>query len=166
MYRLWLLRFVTCLGRNYHSVNVYSQYVYVTSVILLFFVQTTQILQFSVINVLEIFGGVCSNLSSISPNVSSVRTWRRRFTFLFFTEPVFLNLLACLLIVLGLGTGRPGNFTRNLHCVSEHDVLLFIYVLWIYTRSRNENSCVGMSQIAIITITTLTAIMSNNNHNQ
>ena len=30
-----------------------------------------------------------------------------------------VNLLACLLIVLGLGTGRPGNFTRNLHCGNE-----------------------------------------------
>ena len=33
-----------------------------------------------------------------------------------------------------------------------------IYVLWIYTRSHNENSYLGMSQIAIITITTLTAL--------
>ena len=38
-----------------------------------------------------------------------------------------------------------------------------VYIL--YTCSRNENSCLGMSQIAIITITTLTALMSNNNHN-
>ena len=38
----------------------------VTSVILLLFVQTTQILQFPVINVLEVFTGVCSNLS---PNI-------------------------------------------------------------------------------------------------
>ena len=75
------------------------------------------------------FLGVCSNLSLISSNVSSLRTWRRRFTFLFLTEPVSLNILACLLIVLGLGTGRPGNFTRNLHGVSEHDFLLFIYIL-------------------------------------
>ena len=42
----------------------------------------------------------------------------------------------------------------------------YIYVLWIYTCSKNENSCLGMSQIAIITITTLTALTSNNNHNQ
>ena len=41
-----------------------------------------------------------------------------------------------------------------------------LYVLWIYTHSHNENSCLGMSQIAIITITTLTALTSNNNHNQ
>ena len=41
----------------------------------------------------------------------------------------------------------------------------YIYILWIYTRSHNENSCLGMSQIAIITITTLTALASNNNHN-
>ena len=34
----------------------------------------------------------------------------------------------------------------------------YIYVLWIYTRSHNGNSCLGMSQIAIITITTLTAL--------
>ena len=40
------------------------------------------------------------------------------------------------------------------------------YVLWIYTVSHNENSCLGMSQIAIITITTLTALTYNNNHNQ
>ena len=38
-------------------------------------------------------------LSPISSNVSSVRTWRRRLAFLFFTESVSLNLLACLLIV-------------------------------------------------------------------
>ena len=68
----------------------------------------------------------CSNLSPISSNVSSVRTWRRRLAFLFFTEPVSLNLLACLLIALGLGTGCPGNLTRNLRRVSEHDFLLFI----------------------------------------
>ena len=78
-------------------------------------------------------------------------------------EPVSLNILACVLIVLGLGTGPHGNFTRNLRCVSEHDFLLFIYILRIYTRSRNENSCLGISQIAIITITTLTALTSNNN---
>ena len=70
------------------------------------------------------------------------------------------------LIVLGLGTGRPGNFTRNLHRVSEHNFLLFIYVLWIYTRSHSENSCLRMSQIAIIRITTLTALTYNSNHNQ
>ena len=29
----------------------------------------------------------------------------------------------------------------------------YIYVLWIYTHLHNENSCLGMSQIAIITIT-------------
>ena len=77
----------------------------------------------------DFWGGVCSNLSPISSNVSSVRTRCRRFTFLFFMEPVCLNLLACLLIVLGLGTGPPGNFTRNLRRVSEQDFLLFIYVL-------------------------------------
>ena len=109
------------------------------------------------------FWGVCSNLSQISSNVSSFRTWRRELTFLFFTQPVSLNRLASSLIVLGLGIRRPGNFIRNLS-VSEHDFLLFIYILWIYTRSRIENSCLGMSQIAIITITT--ALMSNNNHNQ
>ena len=75
------------------------------------------------------FWGVFSNLSPISSNVSSVKTRRRWFTFLFFTEPVSLNLLAYLLIVLGLGTGPPGNFTRNLRRVSEHDFLSFIYVL-------------------------------------
>ena len=106
---------------------VYSQYVYVISVMLLFFVQTTQILLFPVINVSEIWGGLCSNLSPVPSIVSSVRTWRRRFTFLFFAEPVSLNILACLLIVLGLGTGPPGNLTRNLRRVSEHDFLLFIY---------------------------------------
>ena len=105
----------------------YSQYVYVISVMLLF-VQTTQILQFPVINVLEIFGGYAL-ISRQSHLVSSLRTWRQRFTFLFFTEPVSLNILACLLIVLGLGTGPPGNFTRNLRHVSEHYFLLFIYVL-------------------------------------
>ena len=113
------------------------------------------------------FWWLCSNLSPISCNVSSVRTWRRWFTFLFFTEPVSFYLLACLLIVLGLGSGRPGNFTRNLRRVSEHDILLFIqYVMWTYTRSHNENSCLGISQIAIITITTVTALTSSNNHNQ
>ena len=105
-------------------------------------------------------------LSRISSNVSSVRTWCWRLTFLFFTEPVSLNLLACLLIVLELGTGHPRNFTLNLCRVSEHDFLLSIYVLWIYTCSHNENPCLGMSQTSIITITTLTALTSNNNHNQ
>ena len=75
-------------------------------------------------------------LSPISCNVSSVRTWRQWLTFLFFTEPVSLNLLACLLIVLGLGTCPPGNFTWNLRRVSEHNFLLFMYVLWIYTCSH------------------------------
>ena len=36
----------------------------------------------------------------------------------------FVNLLACLLIVLGLGTGHPENFTRNLRHVSEQDFLI------------------------------------------
>ena len=72
------------------------------------------------------FWRVCSNLSPISSKVSSVRTLRQWFTFLFFTEPVSLNLLACLLFVLGLGTGPPGNLTRNLRRVSEHDILLFM----------------------------------------
>ena len=40
------------------------------------------------------FWRVCSNLLPISSNVSSVRTWRRRFTFLFFTEPVSLKLFS------------------------------------------------------------------------
>ena len=40
------------------------------------------------------------------------------------------------------------------------------FQLWIYTGSHNENSCLGMSQFAIITITTITALTSNNNHNQ
>ena len=31
--------------------------------------------------------------------------------------------------LLGLGTGRPGNLIRNLRRVSEHEFLLFIYVL-------------------------------------
>ena len=75
------------------------------------------------------FWRVCSNLSPISSSVSSVRTLHRLLTFLFFTEPVSLNILACLLIVLGLGTGPPGNLSRNLHHVSEQDFLLFIYVL-------------------------------------
>ena len=65
---------------------------------------------------------------------------------------------------MGLGTGCPGNFIRNLR-VSEHDFLLFIYVLLIYTYSHNENSCLGMSQIAKITTPTLTALTYNNNHN-
>ena len=60
---------------NVRLLGVRSKYVYVISVILLLFVQTKQILQFPVINVLEIFGEyVLSNLSPISPNVSSVRT--------------------------------------------------------------------------------------------
>ena len=42
----------------------------------------------------------------------------------------------------------------------------YIYILWIYTHSHNENSCLGMSQNAIITITTLTALTYNNNHNE
>ena len=35
---------------------------------------------------------------------------------------------------------------------------LHIRIVNIHTRSHNENSCLGMSQIAIITITTLTAL--------
>ena len=34
-----------------------------------------------------------------------------------------------------------------------------------YTCLHNENSCLGMSQIAIITTTTLTTLTYNNNHN-
>ena len=45
-----------------------------------------------------------------------------RVDFLFFMQPVSLNRLASPLIVVGLGTCRPGNFTRNLR-VSEHDFL-------------------------------------------
>ena len=44
--------------------------------------------------------------------------------------------------------------------------LHILYVLWIHTRSHNENSCLGMSQIAIIPISTLTALTYNYNHNQ
>ena len=56
-------------------VYIHNTYFYVISVILLLFVQTIQILQFPVINVLEIFwGGMLTNLSPISSNVSSVRT--------------------------------------------------------------------------------------------
>ena len=139
--------------------------VYVISVILLLFVQTTQdTTPVSYDKRFRDFWGT-SNLSPISSNVFSFRTCRRRLTFLFFTQPVSLNRLASPLIVLGLGTCPPGNFIRNLH-VSEQDFLLFIYVLRIYTCSHNENSCLGMSQIAIITITTLTALTSNNNHYQ
>ena len=75
--------------------HVYSQYV--ISVIFLLFIQTSV----SCDKRFRYFWSVCSNLSPISSNVSSVRTWRWRFTFLFFTEPISLNLLACLLILLG-----------------------------------------------------------------
>ena len=50
------------------------------------------------------FWGHVQFLSPISPNVSSVRTWRRWLNFVFFMKPVSLNPLACLLIVLGLDT--------------------------------------------------------------
>ena len=40
-----------------------------------------------------------------------------------------------------------------------------LHVRIVNTPLHNENSCLGMLQIAIITITTLTALMSNNNHN-
>ena len=164
---MWLLRFVTCLERNSHCAKVC--------------IFTIRIRNFSNFVALctddtdtpvscnkrsSDFWRVCSNLLPVSSNVSSVRTWHRRLTFLFFMEPVSLNRLVYLLIVLGLGTGRPGNLTQNLRCVSEHDILLFIYVLWIYTHSHNENSCLGMSQIAIIRIPTFTALTSNNNRNQ
>ena len=43
---------------SFMNVCIYAQYVYAISVILLLFVQTTQLLQFPVINVLEIFGGM------------------------------------------------------------------------------------------------------------
>ena len=47
-------------------------------------------------------------------------------------------------------------YSKFVSCrVSEHDFLHFIYVLWIYTLSHNENSCLGMSQIAIIITSTL-----------
>ena len=118
------------------------------------------------INILEIFGLYVLISRQSHLKVSSVRTLRWRLTFLFFTEPVSLNISACLISVLGLVTDPPGNLSPNLRRVSEQDVLLFIYILWIYTRSHNENSCLGMSQIAITTITTLTALMYNNNHNQ
>ena len=75
----------------------------VPSVIMLLFVQMTQILQFPVINVLEIFGGY----------VLISRQYHLMFqplTFLFFMQPVSLNQLARLLLVLGLGKGPPGNF--------------------------------------------------------
>ena len=89
------------------------------------------------INVLEIFG--CSFLISRYSHLVFLLTCRRRLTFLFFTEPLSLNLLACLLIVLGLGTGRPGNFTPNLRRVSEHDFLLFICVfLQMYVDARDH----------------------------
>ena len=81
-------------------------------------------------------------------------------------ELVSLNILAGPLIVLGLGNGRPGNFTRNSRRVSEHDFLLFIYTYCEYTHVHTMRIPVGMSQIAIIIITTLTALTSNNNHNQ
>ena len=128
-----ILRFLTYVDRNSHCVNVcifiiricnFSNFVALCTDDTDTPVSCDKRLRFS---------GICSNLSPISSNVSSVRTWHRRLTFLFFTEPVYLNLLACLLIVLGLGTGRPGNFIRNLRRISEHDFLLFIYVLWIYT---------------------------------
>ena len=38
------------------------------------------------------FWGVCSNLSPISSNVSSVRTWSLRFTFLFFRKTLSLDI--------------------------------------------------------------------------
>ena len=104
-------------------------------------------------------------LSPILSNVSSGRTWCRWVTFVFLMEPVSFNLLDCLQIVgpTGIRHRSSGHFTLNLRRVWEHDFLLFIYVLWIYIRSHNENSCLGMSQI---TITTLTAPTSDNNHNQ
>ena len=54
-------------------------------------------------------------------------------------------------------------------CTKSNKITEFTYTFCeysIYTRSHNENSCLGMSQIAIITITTLTALTYNNNHNQ
>ena len=80
------------------------------SIILLLFVQTTQILlQFPMINVLEIFGA--------------------RVDISILYAACFFESFSQSLIVLGLGTRLPGNFTRNLRRVSEQDFLLFIYVL-------------------------------------
>ena len=62
---------------------VYSQYVYGILVILLLFVLMTQILQFPALNDLEIFWGICSNLSPISCNVSSVLTSTVHFSILY-----------------------------------------------------------------------------------
>ena len=74
VYWLWLLLYVSAVSvvnviiaicdmpRQEFSlcehVYIHNRYVYVISVILLLFVQMTQILQFPVINILEIFGGM------------------------------------------------------------------------------------------------------------
>ena len=120
---------MTCLGRNSHCRRcVYSQYVYVISVILLLFVQTIQILQFPVINVLEIFGGYVlfsrqSHLMFLFKNMMSTVHFSIRYGAYFFEY--FSLSPNC----TGIRTGPSGNFTRNLRRVSEHDFLLFIYVL-------------------------------------
>ena len=74
---------------------------------------------------------------------------------------------ACLLIVQGLGTARPGTLLE-ICIVFENRLSAFhIHIVnSLYISSHNENSCLGMSQIAIITITTLTALMFNNNHSR
>ena len=118
---------MTCLERNSHCVNVciFTIRIYNFSNFVALCTDDTDT-PVSYDNRFRDFWRVCSNLSPISSNVSFVRTLRRRLTFLFFTEPVSLNLLAFLLIVLGLGTGPPRNLTRNLRRVTEHDILLFI----------------------------------------
>ena len=139
---LWLLWFVTCLDRNSHCAKVC--------------IFTIRICNFSNFVALctddtdttvssdkcfRAFWGVCSNLSPISSNVSSVRTWCRWLTFPFFTEPVSLNHLARLLIVLGLGTCLPGNYSKFASCFRTR-LSAFHICIWeaLY---KSESSCVS-----------------------
>ena len=110
------------------------------------------------------FLGVCSNLSPISSNV---RTWRWRLTFLFFTEPVSLNLLACLLIVLGYRHRSSWKlYSKFASCLSTRlfafhipvcIVNIHMFTQWEFlsrhVTNRNNHNHYTYS------------IMSNNNHN-
>ena len=50
--------------------------------------------------------------------------------------------------------------------VQKATKLLKVHICIVNTPFHNDNSCLGMSEISINTITTLTRLTANNNHNQ
>ena len=57
-------------------------------------------------------------------------------------------------------------YSKFASCFRTRLSAFHISIVNIYTRSHYENSCLGMSKIATITITTSTALTYNNNRNQ